>query len=76
MLPENLRAARALKLRAFGLWLVNDASARWFGWLRMHVCHAGTRRDGCKRVCGSCLDTAGTTLSGRSVWGRSSEKFL
>ena len=46
-LPKSPRAARALKLRGFGLWLVDDTTTRWFGWLRMHVCHAGTRQDGC-----------------------------
>ena len=50
ILPKNLRAARVLKLRGFGWWLVDDMTTAMVWWLRMHVCHAGTRQDGRKRV--------------------------
>ena len=34
---KNPRAARALKLRGFGLWLVDDTTTRWF-WMAADAC--------------------------------------
>ena len=51
ILPENPRAARALKQQTSRCRVVDDVLARRFRWLRMHVRHARTRRVVCTRAC-------------------------